>query len=190
MNYIQGDTKRCMGYYHKGEYVSLKYFYFFKSGPKKGKPFARCRLCTYYKRYGNTEHGLILYDRVKFIFDELTNRLGKAETLRRIGVSRNFFIRRGENKSIRAATVVRAMKVLQECRENDVRRHKRSIRHGATARGREEREIKGLGHHSDFYNSHFDIHNENRKVKYKDNAKEENEKRAERYRRKRSKLTG
>ena len=190
MNYIQGDTKRCMGHYHRGEYVSLKYFYFFKKGPKKGKPFARCRLCIYYEKYGDTEHGLIPYDRVKFIFDELTNRLGKAETLRRIEVSRNFFIRRSENQFIRVPTVVRAMKVLKECRENDVRRHKHSIRHGSAARGHKEREISGLGHHGDFYNGHFDIHNENRKVKYKKNAKKENEKRAERYRKSKAKLTG
>lgn len=162
MNYIRGDTKRCMGPLHQGEYVPLKYFWYFKKGPKKGKPFSRCRACLNYQRYGDTMHGMVPFDKVKFIFDELTNRLGKAETVRRLEVSQNFFHRRKiENyNNIRIGTVARAMEVLKECRENGIRRHKHSIRHGASARGREERVIEGLGRTADFYNSRSDIQNE------------------------------
>jgi hypothetical protein len=162
VNYIQGNKKRCMGPLHQGEYVPLKYFWHFKKGPRKGKPFARCRACLNYQRFGDTLHGMVPYAKVKFIFDELTNRLGKAETVRRLEVSPNFFYRRkiDNYKYIRIQTVARAMVVLKECRENDVRRHRRSIQHGATARGREERVIEGLGRTEDFYNPHSDIFNE------------------------------
>jgi hypothetical protein len=142
--------------------VHLKNFWYFKTGPRKGKPFSRCRACLNYQRFGDTMHGMVPYAKVKFIFDELTNRLGKAETVRRLGVSQNFFYRRkiGNYKYIRLATVAKAMVVLKECRENGTRRHKRSIRHGATARGREERVIEGLGRTQDFYNSRSDLFNE------------------------------
>ena len=167
MNYIQGNKKRCMGPFHQGEYVPLKSFWYFKTGPKKGKPFSRCRACLNYQRFGDTLHGMVPFAKVKFIFDELTNRLGKAETVRRLEVSQNFFYRRKHNdyKYIRIGTVARAMVVLKECRENDTRRHKHSIRHGAAARGREERVIEGLGRTNDFYNSRSDIFNEQARTK-------------------------
>jgi hypothetical protein len=161
-NYIKGDKKRCNGPLHNGDYIPLKEFWVHKSGKRKGKPFSQCRHCENYQKFGDTAHGLVPYSRVKFIFEELENRLGKAESLRRIGASYSFAYhhRYGYHKGVRVAIVIRAIKVLQECRENGEVRHRRSIRHGSAARGHQERVVNEFSRVAVYYNGHSDIQNE------------------------------
>lgn len=157
-NYIKNGTKRCNGPLHKGEYIPLSEFWMHKAGKRKGKPFSQCKKCENFQKFGDTSHGLVQYSRVKFIFDELQNRLGKMETCRRLDVSSNFFSRREIEpiQKIRIATVVKAMKLLIECRKNSFVRHKASIRYGATARGRRERLVQPLSKMNNYYNRHSD----------------------------------
>jgi hypothetical protein len=155
-------TKRCNGPLHKGEQVPLDEFWKFKTGPRKGKPLSRCIHCRNFQKWGDLEHGLVPYTKVKFIFDELVNRLGKAETARRVGISLSFFWRHDirEYHSVRLRIVISAMRVLKECREKGEVRHKHSIIHGAAARGHQEKVVKELSRIQEYYNSSSDIHNE------------------------------
>jgi hypothetical protein len=161
-NYIKDGKKRCNGPLHKGEFVPLKEFWIHKGKWRTGLPFSQCKHCENYRKFGDTAHGLVPYSKVGFIFEELENRLGKAETARRIGVSTTFFYRRRrqEYKNVRIKTVIRAMTVLKECREKNEVRHKRSIIYGAAARGKEERAVNELSRFTNYYNGHSDIRNE------------------------------
>jgi len=141
-NFIRGDTKRCNGPLHQGEYIPLNEFWYHKRGRREGKPFSQCIRCENYNKFGDTGiHGMVNYSDVKFIFDELIFRVGKMEMARRIGVSNSFFSRRkrGNYKRIRKATVARAIIELKKARAQNEARHRKSIRHGAQARGRSER---------------------------------------------------
>lgn len=163
-NYIKGNKKRCNGPLHQGKYISLDEFLVHKKGTRKGKPFSQCRHCKNFKRYGDTEHGLVPYNKVKFIFDELVNRLGKAESARRLGVSLSFFYRHGvgQCENVRLKTVANAMRILKNSRADGEVRHKKSIRHGSAIRGRAERIVNELSHHGAYYNGRFDIYNKAR----------------------------
>src|SRR5688500_14109176 len=92
-NYIRGNTKRCTGPLHNGEDVSLDKFWKLKTGRMAGKPMARCIDCTRLQKYGHTLTGYIEVHRVRFIFEEMERRVGRAEAARRIGASINFYIR-------------------------------------------------------------------------------------------------
>lgn len=163
-NYIKEGTKRCNGPLHKGKYIPLSEFWVHKTGVREGKPFSQCKHCKNFRRYGDTEHGLIPYTRVKFIFDELHNRLGKAETARRLGTSLSFSYRHshGQHKTVRMKTVANAIKVLKKARADREVRHKKSIRHGSAIRGRKERTVNELSHHSTYYNGNMNIYNDRR----------------------------
>jgi hypothetical protein len=177
-NYIKGGTKRCNGPLHKGEYLDLSEFWVHKGKYRHGLPFSQCKHCENYNKFGDTAHGLVPYSKVGFIFAELENRLGKAETARRIGVSISFFYRRKrqEYKNVRLGTVINAMRVLKECRESGEVRHKRSITYGASARGQEERVVAELSRYANYYNGRSDISNE---YSLKSHHKRRQEKKAE-----------
>jgi hypothetical protein len=161
-NYIRGETKRCNGPLHNGEYLSLDEFWVHKGSWRHGKPFSQCKHCLNYRKFGDTGHGLVPFIRVKFIFEELENRLGRTESLRRIGVSHNFYYhhRDGRHKMVRVGIVIAAMKELKKCREEGEVRDRRSINYGATARGRDERVVTELSRFTSYYNGHSDIRNE------------------------------
>jgi hypothetical protein len=171
-------TKRCNGPLHNGEQVPLDEFWIFKIGKQKGKPLSRCIACRNFQKWGDLEHGLVEYRKIKFIFDELHNRIGKAETARRVGVSLSFFYRHrhGHYKMVRMRIAVSAVRVLQECRENGEVRNRRSIIHGAAARGRQERVVTELSKFTEYYNGHSDIRNE---YSLKSHHKRRTEKKAE-----------
>ena len=73
-----------------------------------------------------------------FVFEELKRRIGKAEACRQLGVSRNMWMRleRRIYTKMYRKTARDAMILLRELRDNDVVHSRRSIRHGAMARGR------------------------------------------------------
>lgn len=143
-NYIKDGKKRCNGPLHKGSFVPLSYFYVFKSGKRKGKPFSRCKSCLAVGKFGDAVHGLVPYSRVNFIFDELEARIGKAETCRSLGISQNFWMRRRNKtyKHIRKATVARAIHLLRVLRQKEIAIHRNSIKHGARMRGHNVKSAK------------------------------------------------
>jgi len=161
-NFIINNRKRCMGPLHDGDYVPLDHFYKYMSGPRLGRPFARCKSCQSVRKRADAKNPMIVYDKVKFVFDELQNRLGKMEACRRLGVSHSFFSRRKSEglKKIQRKTVIRAMHLLRECRENEEARHRSSIRRGATLRGEKERKPVRA---RDYYNTTQDNETEDRR---------------------------
>lgn len=145
VNTIRGNTKRCNCPLHNGEYVPLDQFWYFKSGRMAGKPMARCIAGTRIqqgKDPGKT--GFVPLTRFKFVFRELESRIGRMETCRRAGISINFWMRmdRGIVTQARKQTMISLISVLREARAHDEVRHKDSIRHGASARGRKERKVE------------------------------------------------
>jgi hypothetical protein len=135
--------KLCNGPLHKdeGEYLTLDRYFILKKGKRAGKPISRCKACTRIEKFGTTERGLVEISRVWWIFLELTNRLGKAEVCRRLGISYNFYYRVNKCIYIRMykVTAIRAIYLLREVRANNEVRHRDSIRHGSHMRGRVEK---------------------------------------------------
>ena len=140
---IDGERhKLCNGMLHDKEGASLRMrsFWVHKSGTRKGKPMSQCVACQKaYRGFDPEVSGLIEVERVAFVFEEIKRRIGKAEAVRRLGVSRNLWIRienRTYTKMYRR-TVRDAMLLLRELRDNDVVYSKRSIHRGSLARGEE-----------------------------------------------------
>jgi hypothetical protein len=124
--------------------MPLTSFWMHKTGKREGKPFSQCIRCERLSRGRGSDSGLVSIDRVWFIFKELQYRIGKAETCRRLGLSFNFWYRmeRRIYNNIHRSTVKNAMFLLRELREENVARHRASIRHGSAQRGLKEREPK------------------------------------------------
>jgi len=85
--------KLCTGPAHEEpEYLPAteKYFHFHKSGDKKGRPVARCRLCINWNKVGSpgSYHGLVPIHIARRFFLEAVNCIGATELARRAGISR------------------------------------------------------------------------------------------------------
>lgn len=165
----QGELqKRCNGPLHPsgGAFLPLRSFWVHKSGPRKGKPLSQCQECEKIKRGRHPrQSGLIKVEDVWFVFQELQNRLGKAETIRRLHVSQNFWMRaeKGIYRNMRRTTAVKGVKLLAQVRRDNEVRHRDSIKHGAKSRGREERVPV---RQSDLYRPTGDNENYTRKMKW------------------------
>lgn len=138
--------KKCTGPLHpeEGAWLPLRSFFINKKGPRAGKPIPQCIECQKTSKGLDPKiSGLIPISRVWWIFIEIKNRVGKAETCRLVGVSQNFWFRaeRGIYVNMRRATARRAIEVLHDLRTRNVVRHRDSIRHGAALRGREEKKV-------------------------------------------------
>lgn len=125
----------------------MRSFWVHKIGTRAGKPFSQCVACERVRRGRMEQSGLVLVSRVFFIFEELEARVGRWEAARLIGVSPKLWHRLDNRvyKRMYKQTVYKAMVVLQELRDKDVVRHRDSIKHGAAARGRVEREVTSWG---------------------------------------------
>jgi hypothetical protein len=157
--------KLCNGPLHgeDGAWLPMRSYWMMKSGTRAGKPMSRCIACErVYRGRDPGTSGLVETDRVMFIFEEIKRRIGKAEACRRLGVTPNLWYRlesRVYTKMYRR-TVRSAMLLLRELRANDVVLSKKSIRHGALARGKKAKAPENV---RDFYISQTDKENEDRK---------------------------
>lgn len=159
---IDGERhKMCNGPLHGegGAWMPLHSFWTMKSGPRAGKPMSRCIACERVYRGRLVNSGIVPVSKVYFIFRELEARIGRAEACRRLGMSHNLWWRLDKRiyKNMEKRTVAKAMGLLQELRDKDEVRHRDSIRYGASARGRVEREVKSW---TDLYRPHGDNHTE------------------------------
>lgn len=141
----QGEKEKlCNGPLHppEGAFLPLRSFWTMKTGSRAGRPMSRCQECEKVSRGRDPrQSGYIRVEDVWWVFLELQRRLGKAETLRRLNISNNFWMR-AERKiyvHMRRTTAVKAVKLLGTVRANNEVRHKLSIQHGAKARGHKER---------------------------------------------------
>ena len=90
--------KRCTGPAHdEHEYLPAteKYFYFRKSGKNKGRPQARCRLCSNWTKLKSpgSHHGYIPVDAARPYYTEIVNRIGVTELHRRSGLATGHILR-------------------------------------------------------------------------------------------------
>lgn len=122
--------------------MPMRSFYILKKGKRAGKPVSQCSACIRASHGYKADGGLVPVDRVWFVFAELEARIGRAETCRRLGLSTNLWYRLDKRtySSMYRTTARAAMVLLHELRDNNIVRHKDSIRYGATARGKKEKE--------------------------------------------------
>lgn len=135
--------KICNGPLHQeeGEWLTLDKFFIMKNGARKGKPESRCKACRRFQKDRLSESGYIEIDKVKWIFLELQNRLGKTEVVRRLNLGTNFWVRL-ENKTqkyMQRRNAIKAFHLLQEVRAKNEVRHRTSIKRGAALRGEKEK---------------------------------------------------
>jgi hypothetical protein len=80
-------------------------------------------------------------ERVRFVFIELSHRIGNSEAARRIGTGRHNMYKivsnKPEKKFVERRTAKAALQLLRDLRRDDVVYSKQSIRRGAVARGEE-----------------------------------------------------
>jgi hypothetical protein len=136
----------CRGILHpNGAMLPLEDFNVYRSGPRTGKPIARCKACHLeserlrYRR--KTGGGLVPLRKLLPFLIELVQRIGLLETSRRTGLGTTTIsgILRQKNKYVRKQTFQKVAVVLHEARRTDERRHRFSIQHGASARQRPEK---------------------------------------------------
>jgi hypothetical protein len=179
--------KLCNGPLHKeeGKWLTLDNYFIFKKGPHKGKPENYCIICSRVSRGRDPHSGYIKVSEVRWIFMELQRRLGKTETVRRLNLSTSFWGRLERQTYFKKVTVRRAVELLLEVRANREVRHKKSIRHGAAARGHKE---KIPTEPRDFYIPTGDVQLE-RRTKYRQtHLEQERERDRERRRRRKEEL--
>jgi len=100
---------------------------------------------VYQERHPNS--GLVVYVDVKNIFDELVIRLGKAETMRRLGISNTFFSRRRTSPRVQRRIVADAIRLLMEIRASNENRTREEIRYNPDLRAKRAKltAAKGAG---------------------------------------------
>ena len=124
--------------------MPLRSFFTFRNGPRAGKPFSRCSACCRVQKKRHVNSGLVLVDKVFYIFAEIEARIGRAEAVRRLGMSPNLWWRLDNRIYIRMEknTVAKAMLLLRELRATKEVRHRDSIKYGASARGQPEKKVR------------------------------------------------
>lgn len=143
ITYSDDLTKKvCKCPLHNGELVPVGEFGAYKSGPRKGLLYSTCtRGKKIEKGLDPNLSGLVHFSSIRFVFEELSYRLGKVETCRQLGLSHTFWHRHknGNSPRLHKKTAAAAIALLMELREADFARHKDSIKHGAKLRGRQEK---------------------------------------------------
>ena len=147
--------KLCTGPKHPvgGEYIPLKRFKIHKGRRRQGKPYSRCQDCDKHRRIRSwTGHqGFIFIDAVIegtdisvfSVFQELANRVGIKEAARLSSLSYHPFnaVLKKKQRRVRKETFTKALETLNWLRRENIRRHRKSITHGAQARGQKERPL-------------------------------------------------
>lgn len=158
--------KKCNGPTHSG-WVWLPVTQFWKS--KYSRLRAQCITCESAVQNSET---LIDISTVYFALDELIRRLGVAEAGRRVGISDKTVttIHRKQVYKVKRKTARKIIAALHEVRQAEEVRHRKSIRHGAYLRGREE---KTPQHRSEFYKPTGDTDLEFRRRYRQENIEQE-----------------
>jgi hypothetical protein len=146
--------KKCNGPLHLGKFIPVTEFYEHKSpATDRGIYRPRCKRCEIRQR--GYSGSLVKLSKVHFIFEELVNRIGRAETARRMGISSSNLTKIiGQRHTyVRHKNVTKAMRLLTEIRKTSEVRHRDSIINGSTRRGLPE---KAITSRKDYYKPHGD----------------------------------
>ena len=109
----------------------------------------RCRLCANWSKLKGPSRGvsgLVPADAARPFTVELVNRIGMMEASRRTGLAPDVLrrvINNGRERKVEKLTLRKVMLTLIDVREKGEVRHPASIAHGAAARGKTERPLKG-----------------------------------------------
>lgn len=147
----------CRGPLHpRGEWLPESAFYSFITN--YGKLYTRkvCKECYNRRR---RPYGWVRYQRIAFVAEELVNRLGFMEATRRANIAPSTLRKylRGESRYVYRPTARRLICALHEARKNNEVRHRASIHHGSTMRGKKERIPR---ERKDLYRPHGDDYSE------------------------------
>ena len=168
---VKDGKKLCKGPLHpEGEWLPATEEYFFPRKDdrvvSKNLLLSVCKKCRRYKdakdkTRGN--YGYIQVSRVRFIFLEIENRIGRREAERRmqVGVRKMKNVVEGRQRYLEAHTVQKAITLLRELRETGEVRHREDIKYGRAARGLKE--TKKVTSKDDLYRPHGDSDTETRK---------------------------
>lgn len=181
------DKKLCKGPLHPlGKLVHVEDFYKrWRTDRKRADGSFReghwelhyiCKPCQSHKdktyrrsKKGVSELELVPRHRYDFAFEELVRKLGKAETVRRLGMSPTNFIpiHRKQRRRITRRTASRALMALAELRASGEVRHVDSIKHGSYLRGREE---KTPQENNDFYSKQSDLESQQKRERRREES--------------------
>lgn len=141
-------TKPCPGPFHLGKELPLENFARRRSDdPNHLRSWCReCEGALRTKGGFQRRHGLVPLSRVKFVFIELVERIGRNETHRRLGISNTalWMIRGNRQKYVQKHTASLAINLLRNLREDNVVRSRRDIKRGASARGEAEKGVNDV----------------------------------------------
>lgn len=172
--------KRCPSPNHEGErYLPDDGNYFYE---KKNGPDSWCIRCR-----GNDGRVVVFSAYYKGWIKSIVARLGVMETCRRLGISYKTYWNWNKHppKTIRRKQARAIVHVMRELRHTGEVRHRNSIKHGASARGHEERKVI---RQADLYIKHGDNDAENRKRKRQDPEYRERERKLQNAARRRKRL--
>lgn len=147
--------KLCKGVSHReGAFVSIDNYYVIKSGRSKGQLYHICKECVRLRE--GAEPRVYLNQAWHNFVMELINRLGFAETARRLDRSDTWLREfRDKKKSyMLRETARRIITVLRDVRSANEVRHRNSIKSGAYIRGRPEKTPTARDHFYDTRSDH------------------------------------
>jgi hypothetical protein len=131
--------KKCRGKLHpEGEFLPVTSFYAYKDRTK-GRWRSICIDCEFARKGAERN---VPVDRVWINWiDEIVYRVGIREGMRQLGMSDSWYrwFKRTKPRSIHRSTARKIITTLKYLRANEIARHRKSIRHGAHLRGRQER---------------------------------------------------
>lgn len=109
-------------------------------------------ICRYCENYRSGVEVMIAYDqKYQMWLESIVRRIGVTETSRRIGVHVVTIAKWRDPErrppTLRRRNARKIVKVLHDVLKSEEIRHKRSIRYGATERGRKEREVTHMHDH-------------------------------------------
>jgi hypothetical protein len=142
--------KLCKGPLHRaGVWVKFEDF----TKRPDGMPRSQCRACE--SHHKGAEQQVDFRGKYQGWLDSCVNRLGIVETARRLQMTQEqiWVLRSRPPLKIRRRTARKILHLLNELNKTGEVRHKDSIRHGATQRGREERQVV---YWNDYYRPHGD----------------------------------
>jgi hypothetical protein len=143
--------KFCQGPLHKGKWVPVTRFKI-RPEPRTDGTYglkAWCNACENAYRNKSASPpfavGCVSFDKIRPLVEELEQRIGRAEAIRRTGIGKTTWYRwiENPNRRIQRAKAARVLLVLKEVRDKKEIRHHESIRRGASARGEIEK-VPGL----------------------------------------------
>lgn len=179
--------KACYGRLHpEGKWVPISQFHNRRWASGRKGPRPNCKACESAARGVEQQ---VPFRRFSWMIEELVARLGQAEAARRIGIrsSTMWEWRHNPPKMMHRKSARKILLALHEVREKREVRHRLSIHHGSSMRGKPEKIPKKR---SDYYKPHGDADNESKRRLWANMDEERREQQLARERERKRKKPG